>query len=240
MSNSPPNWTPAQQQTLEQVELAAEIIRRASPPSDKDSWWQKLIAAPAFSTLLTIVGTGVIGTLLSGVVQDRMKEKELALATYQENLTAQIETIKKTYALMGEYVAGSEDLIAVSQEVWRNRLEEAKRYEERYNAADAQWRKDAETLGFLLSYHHPGQADVRMRWIATRKAIEGYNTCAVAYHAARRHASRPRAEEADPCAKERAAIEKSFGELSAVLDASRREVMKRWGILDRQEGASRD
>jgi septal ring factor EnvC (AmiA/AmiB activator) len=229
MSDGPtsqlPTWSDDEAALLRKVDLVAEILRRMKPGSSATPLWQRLLNSASIVAVIGLLGTAIIGNLVTGWIQDKAKEKEIAVTVHKESLDAQLASVKKAFELAGAYLAASENLITISREAFQDRPEEKAAFEKEYNTVDAQWRRDAEGVGFLISYYHLAGGNVRPQWLAAKASVEEFNRCAVQYHADSR--KRRRVTE---CQKHYDAAQAAFAELARVLEAARREVYSRWGV----------
>jgi len=199
-------------------------------------WWERLFSTKGFVTLVTVVGTGWFGTVITANVQNWSNEKDLVLSTYSENQSERLKTSQQAFELMGAYITGSSDLIRVGTDDWMRQLTNLRtagqldELVKSYNRADVDWRKKADILSFLLSYHFQGKT-VGQQWNELRSAVESFNRCAVDYYIGRRRKPTPIPEDKDVCDDKYRSIEDKREPFIQVLDESRQDGWKRWGIL---------
>src|ERR1700741_4531850 len=140
------------------VAKVLEIRGLTSSPSRLGTWLNSTVMA----TLIGVVGTGVLGAWVTGRVQDRSKENELARTAQEQRLTSQNTLITKVLDRVGALVSSTDDLLTtvnnVNTEEGRparevNELQEWKlRVRKTRDDADAVWRNDKRSLGYSLLY----------------------------------------------------------------------------------------
>lgn len=228
-------WSADETRQLHHEAFVAEVLRarsQAARPAESKPWWERLLNATAVTALVGVAGTGVLGHWVAGAVQERTKEREIALASYREYLNAELDTVKATYRLVGSYLSASEDLIFLTGPAFdpsgyepdqRPVLEQQKQdVRKGYNDVDAQWRKERDSLGFLMAYYHGGDAGVAAAWQAAQKAVDAFNDCAWQWHVT--HQLVTDAVMKAACLSEKAAARDAVSTLTQRLGATRQSV----------------
>jgi hypothetical protein len=174
----------------EQVEYEQQVakvleIRGLGPPSTStlSTWLNSAVLA----TLIGVVGTGVLGAWVTGLVQDRSKENELARAAQEERLTSQNTLITKVLDRVGALVSSTDDLLAtvnnVNTEEGRparevSELQEWKlRIRKTRDDADAAWRNEKRSLGYSPLYQFDNHAGVDTAWRSVIQESDTFEQC---------------------------------------------------------------
>lgn len=233
MADKPqPEWNADEARQLRHETFVAEVLRaRGGPPKPAETkpWWERLLNATAVTALIGVVGTGVVGHWVAGAVQERSKQRELALVAYREYLNAELDTVKSAYRLIGSYLSASEDLIFLTGPAFQTRgftpeqvqALEAQKQEMRkhYNEMDAQWRNERDSLGFLMAYYHDGSQDIAEAWRAAQQAVDAFNDCAWQWHVT--HPAVSDAEMRAACLAEKAGASDRVSALTQRLGTAR-------------------
>ncbi len=188
--------------------------------SPKSFWESSLL-----TTMVTVLGTAVLGNFVASGVQDRSKRNEMALTAYRDNQTAQVSLVKEVYDLVGQYTAAGNDLIYITGEQFAD---------DNYAAADAQlnhkwfrelrathdkvdatWRQKKFSLGYLLSFHYHGRKEVGESWRTVVSAVDKFEAC-VDIQARLPPGSRTSPEL--PCQHEETAVDEQVGNLTRTLE----------------------
>jgi hypothetical protein len=191
------------------------------------SHWEIIANSSAVTALITVAGTAVLGTWLASTIQDRSRRAERSLVEHKEHVNAEVEIVRKAYDLAGKYIAGSEDLIAITGPEFNPRRFEGEQRRDlekqkaeirrQYNLVDAEWRHNRESLGYLIGYYHGGRQDVKESWAAVTKAMEAYNGCASNWSNFNPVASKEMLASA-PCARDKEEVQKTLNALNATLE----------------------
>jgi hypothetical protein len=99
--------------------LANELLKLRNKGSSSDQPKQQLEVlanSTVLAAIVTVLGTVIAGTFISGVIQDRSKKKnELELQSKRDYLKSQVDVDSKAYDLIGRYVAAADDLITITK-----------------------------------------------------------------------------------------------------------------------------
>lgn len=146
-------------------------------------FWQSPIAA----TLITVLGTAVVGNLVAAGVQDRSKRNEIALTAFRDNQTAQVGVVKEIYDLIGKYTAAGSDLVWITRDQFADENfspEDAKlnhqwfhNVRDKHDEIDATWRQKKYSLGYLLAFHYHGRQGISESWHEVVKAVDAFDEC---------------------------------------------------------------
>lgn len=165
------------------VAKVLEIRGLASSPSTLSTWLNSTVVA----TLVGVVGTGVLGAWVTGLVQDRSRENELARTAQEERLASQNALITRVLDRIGALVSSTDDLLAtvnnVNIEEGRptREVEELQKWKLRVRTtrdeADALWRNEKRSLGYSLLYHFDNHAGIDTAWRSIIQASDTFEQC---------------------------------------------------------------
>jgi hypothetical protein len=176
--------TPEEQVDYErQLAKVLEIRGLSGSPSTLSTWLNSTVLA----TLIGVVGTGVLGAWVTGLVQDRSKENELARAAQEERLTNQNTLITKVLDRVGALVSSTDDLLVTVNNVnaeegrparevdelqqWKLRVRKTR------DDADAVWRNEKRSLGYGLLYQFDNHAGVDTAWRRVIQESDVFEQC---------------------------------------------------------------
>lgn len=185
-----PKWSPEQERALQHERFMAEVFRtrKAEESGAKPSWLQFLESAGGVALITVVLGSAGAATLNS-LVQQKMKERELAAAAYQEQVKQQQQTINEVSELVAESIRTSEDLIELWTEPFNPKLFLNKVQHERiiayrndvrtkFNSADGQWRVESLRIGVSVGLLDNPQGGLSAAWRGVREAVRDYKQCA--------------------------------------------------------------
>jgi len=190
--------------------------------------------------LVSVLGTGVIGSIIAGSIQDRNKQRELATIAYREYQSGELAAVKEAYKLLGDYYSASQNLIYMARPEFqpgqyqdagqKQQIEEqASRLRQEYNLADSHWRQQKESTGFLITYFHHGRKGISESWRRLEDAAEKFNGCAYQLYL-----QQGKVWGTQPCKAEQKAVEQQFDKFAEDVDAARQDVWDRWGVVPKQ------
>jgi hypothetical protein len=212
----------------------------AKEPDKPKPWWERLLNASAITAAVTVLGAGVLGNWIAATVQNRSKERELALLAYREYLNAELAVVKNACQLLGGYLSASENLIFMTGPAFHSRNYtgdqlkqlEAQKQEMRkeHNTLDAQWRRERASLGLLMSYYHEGRKEIGQAWRNVEVTADQYNLCATQWSSTHPEATEEELRPA-PCQKERDAAQEAIELLNQLLESARTYMWEGWGVV---------
>lgn len=198
-----------------------------TPPDPGKPRWQRFLESTGGAALITVLLGGAFGSWITSALEEHRADNQRRYLTHQEYLKARLETIQPTLELVGTTVTAAEDLITLTRPDWEpsptrypdpKELEAtlAKRRElrEAYNDADAAWRKEKDSRGYLLAYYHAGAPAVFPSWSELETAVTAYVDCARRWYV--EHARDFTEEAATACDEERAEVDAA---MVALIDA---------------------
>ena len=146
-----------------------------------------LLTSPLIATLVTVLGTAVLGNYIAGRVQERTKRNEIALSAFRDNQASQVALVKEVYELIGRYRAAGDDLIYITGEQFApgNYDENGRKLNQvwftsvrnHHDEVDQLWRQKKYALGYLLSFHYHGRKEVSDSWTATVNSVDAFEEC---------------------------------------------------------------
>jgi hypothetical protein len=190
--------------------------------------WQRFLESTGGAALVTTLIGGLVGAYITGLVQRGTKERELRLAAFREYADGELRVVQRVWEQVGLMVSASENLLVLTEPAFdpenfadKQRdavLEQRKRLRDGFNEADRDWRRNRETLGFLLGYYHHGHSDLEPTWRKTQAAVDGFVSCArERYFADAKETSDDRA-----CEASRRTLDEELASLNRALRESRR------------------
>jgi hypothetical protein len=225
MTNIEPTkpWSLEEEKILRHEAFIAELLK-VRKPDDRKPPWQVFLESGAVAALVTVVLGGWIGHTLTASVQDKIKDRELALARHKEIAAGRLEATKRAFYLIGGVISASEDLLAMTDPAWDlknvgEEFEQSKKQKEdfikSFNASDKAWRKEREALGLLLSYYSADRPEIVRSWDNVEAAVDGYAECASKYYSKGSYGK----PVPNICPKERAALSRTLRALTEQLRA---------------------
>ncbi len=185
----------------------ARVIQERRPPDKAESAkskWLQFLQSTSGTALITVVIGGIFGAIISGVIQWGAKEREFqqswlkargdqAMVAYKDFVEKRAQVVENVYARLGSSVSASEDFIELSKDNYvvkpgldektRNDIQAyRKKVGDSFDSEFAKWRNERETIGFLIDYYHPREADVTTSWNSLKESISTYFDCARKWH----------------------------------------------------------
>ncbi len=167
----------------EQVAKVLEIRGIGTSPSTVSTWLNSTVLA----TLIGVVGTGVLGAWVTGLVQDRSKENELARAAQEERLSSQNTVITKVLDRVGALVSSTDDLLTTVNNVNSESGRPAEEVKELQawklgvrrtrDEADAVWRNEKRSLGYSMLYQFDNHAEIDKAWRSVIQVSDAFEQC---------------------------------------------------------------
>jgi hypothetical protein len=188
------NWSPEEQQALRHEAFVAAVLRERRSQEKTEGrdrpkpMWLQLLESAGGVALITIVFGSVGAALLNSMVQEKLKERELAAAGFQEEQKQKQQIITQAYELIGNCIATAEDLIYLSvSEFAPDRFVGDQRQKivvqrngvrDKYDTVDAQWRTDRLKLALLIGLQSNGQEQLTAAWRGVQDAVTAFKDCA--------------------------------------------------------------
>jgi hypothetical protein len=190
--------------------------------------WQRFLESTGGAALVTTLVGGLVGAYITGLVQRGTKERELRLTAFREYADGELRVVQRVWEQIGVMVSASENLLVLTEPAFdRDRfageqrdavMEQRKVLRDAFNEADRDWRRNRETLGFLLGYYHHGHSSLEPTWRKTQAAVDGFVACA-----RDRYLADDQAASDDPsCEASRRKLDDELTSLNRALRESRR------------------
>jgi hypothetical protein len=209
----------------------AELLKtRKEPASESPARpaWQRFLESAGGAALVTVL----LGTLAAGIinalVQDKIKERGLKLASYSEELKQLREVDTGILDISGRLMGATEDLIALTSNVFdpkqfsraQQKVNTNQRTQIRlaWNAADEKWRLESEKLALLLRLHS-GQTDVIEAWRNARRSVNTYKDCGADWYLGHAKVKKfvPPDEVTRACSEKKTAAKESLDKLADAM-----------------------
>jgi hypothetical protein len=175
--------TPEEQ--LEYERHIAAILQIRKPPDKPTSNLSTWLNSNFLTAIITVLGTAVIGVVVSGVIQDRSKHNDREQSAIDARRQSQRVAVDKLLSLAGTFLSTSDDLLTTvndaygiagrtpaqvtEQNKWKTGILEAR------DKADLDWRRSKRSLGFELRDVFDGNVD--KEWTAVASATESFEKC---------------------------------------------------------------
>ena len=170
---------PEDRAILKHAALHAALTAQSKPPR---RLIDRVLEPAVLVALITVTGTGIFGTWITGRLQERAKEREIALANFRQTNEARLKVAADAYDLVGTVVAAGDDLITTTEIAFATAQDDVTRGQvqellQSYNEGDRRWRATQARTGLLLAYHHDAPPEA-IGWPAVADAVRGYVDCA--------------------------------------------------------------
>ena len=167
----------------------AAIYKAVSEPAANGTskkWLESLFDPAVFVALITVIGGGIFGTIITAQYQQHAKDRELALLNFQQTNEARLKIAADAYDLIGIVVAAGDDLITTTETSFAQAKDPETRKQvtdllAAYNVGEKAWREREARTGLLLAYHHDASLD-QLGWPAVSTAVRAYVDCARKWH----------------------------------------------------------
>lgn len=168
----------AEAELLECRELVAEIIKWKARPESPSPWWHRILQSTAAAALITVLIGGIFGQYISNEIQKSQKDRENKLTAYNKLLEQGHETINRAYALIGNCIAVSDDLITMQKHEFDHFNDQKEGFRREFTAVDKQWRAERIQLGLLMGYYHHNDQNVTSAWQTVQETTTAFLDCA--------------------------------------------------------------
>jgi hypothetical protein len=140
------------------------------------------------TALITVLAGGILGQRITSSYQEKLKEREMAVAFIQDQSKEQEDISARFVELVGGCMGASRDLISLTETVFdadqyrgEDRKTMAKQrieLRDKYNDAEERWAVEGAKLGLLIALHSHGQEGVTEGWRRVERSVTAYNQCA--------------------------------------------------------------
>jgi hypothetical protein len=179
---------------LEHERHFAEILAVRKGPGSSPSQLEKWLNSSVVTTLIGVIGTAVVGTLISAQIQNRARINELARAASAARAENQRAIINKVLDRVSTFVATTDDVLVgvnlsyeergrTREEIkqlrtWKTELATAR------DKAESEWRRGKRSLGLALHYEFEGSAEIMKAWQDLAIAIDAFEKCTNSWYTA--------------------------------------------------------
>jgi hypothetical protein len=183
-----PNWSPQQGQALQHERFIAEVLaaRKTQESAGKPRWLQFFESAGGVALITVVLGSAG-AAVLNSLVQQKLKERELAATAYQEQAKQQQQAIVQASELIASCIGTSEDLA----ELWAGSFDPSRfsgpqrerilayRNDTRtkYNTVDSQWRAQSLKLGLSIGLLGRPEDNLAAAWKKVQDSVNDYKHC---------------------------------------------------------------
>lgn len=184
-----PRWSPDQESALQHERFISEVLRtRKGQGHDAKPRWLQFLESAGGVALITVLFGSAGAAVLNSLVQQKLKERELARAVYQEQAKQQQQTIVQVSELIARCVSTSEDLV----ELWTKAFDPSRfsgQQRERimayrndvrtkYNTVDSEWRAQNLKVGLSIGLLGRPEDNLAAAWKKVRDSVDDYKQCA--------------------------------------------------------------
>jgi hypothetical protein len=192
------------------------------------------------TTLLTVVVGGLMGNLLLAWYQNREKRSEQAIAEYKQYLEKEEQIVLHAYEVLGAGYLNAHRTIDLTKFWFQEEnfegddqkliAEQRRKIVGARNDFLAQWEKEREQIGFLLSYYHYGRPQVAEAWKNARNALAGLIACSDEAYTSYLGAEAKSDSQEEVCSEEDSAYSESLGKVAEQITAGRQYAWQQLGI----------
>jgi hypothetical protein len=156
------------------------------------------------------------------------------LTAHKDFLEKQQDTIKRIFERAGSSVSSCEDKINLTKRdaqldrfFGEENIKQKKfRHQvmQNFDEMETLWRKEKETLGYLISYYHPKNKDVSVSWKNVKDSVTNYFVCSEQWYKNNRVSD----ETESACKTEKDSVTNSILSFTTNLERSRNYAWEGW------------
>lgn len=226
-----PKWSDEEERLLRHEAFMAKLLEMrqgraregAAPPV-----WQRFLESSGGAALVTVLFGTLAAGIINSLVQQKLKDRELALAAYQEELKQGQDIAARVVELVGTSMGAAENLVFLttdefdperfSGEQRTKTIEQRTEIREKYNQTDSAWTVESEKLALLVGMHTHGQPQIVEAWRSAQKSVTDYKNCAEDWYG--RHLPEPVTAEVarSACGTQKAAVRASLEQFSRLME----------------------
>ena len=184
-----PRWSPDQGSALQHERFIAEVLRtRKGQDSNAKPRWLQFLESAGGVALITVLLGSAGAAMLNSLVQQKLKERELAGAAYQEQTKLQQQTIVQVSELIARCISASEDLVELWTEAFdpsrfsgqqRERIMAYRNdVRTKYNTVDSEWRAQNLKVGLSIGLLGRPEENLAVAWKKVQDSVNDYKQCA--------------------------------------------------------------
>ena len=233
MADPVDNWSADEERLLRHEAFIAEVLEKrkgraggsGSPPA-----WQRFLESAGGAALVTVLFGTLAAGVINSLVQAKLKERELALASYQEELKVRQDIATRIVDLVGTTMGAAEDIIFLtsrefdpanfSGEQSKRIIAQRNRMRDNYNSADGKWRVEPEELGLLVGLHTHDRPDISEAWRGVQRSVTDYKTCAEDWYARFEQAPVSLEQARSACSRQKNAARSSLEKFAQLTESA--------------------
>jgi hypothetical protein len=176
-----------QDEQLEHERHVAAILAIRQPPRDRESTLRTWLNSNVMTAMVGVIGTAIVGTLLSGIIQDRSRNNELDRTSRLAKLESQNAAVDKVLQRAGAFLSATDDMFVTINTMFSETGRDAdemkklltwkEQIRERRDTADREWRRDKRSLGFTLHYLFDGDRAIDEAWREVLRTADAFELC---------------------------------------------------------------
>lgn len=156
--------------------LEEKIDREQKPPLPKPAW-QRFLESNGGTALVTVLISGIFGTAISQMIQNKQQEREQRMKLYTLNLNDQNKTTANSLELLGETLLaikglalskGPDFAVDIDDTTSTNNIKiifsQITQLREKFNSASDTWKSRRFSQGFLLSMYDGNYTKIERQW----------------------------------------------------------------------------
>lgn len=219
--------TPDEQ--LEYERRIAEVLKIRSAGKKEESKVFAWLNSAFGLTMVGFVCTGILGALVTGMVQDRSKRNEMELQARKERSAARHEAMTKILGLLGAYVSSADDLVVIVNNAYseagrgKEEVRKLREWREKITTerdkADADWRREREGLGYTLQFLFENDERVSSAWGGVVEKADGFEACTNGWYT-QNAAKGSNLKPAQVCPNERSALREAMTALTKAVSVN--------------------
>ncbi len=181
---------------LEQRALAEETHGPRPPggqgalnnQNDVKPGWQRFLESTGGTAFITVVIGGILGQRITSSYQEKLKDRDIAVAFYHEQSKERQDIGARYIELVGGCMGTSQDLIALTEQGFdpdqfkgqerKKVVQQRTEIRKKYNELDSRWAVEGAQLGLLIALHGHDQQGLTQGWRRVQQSVAAYKQCA--------------------------------------------------------------
>ena len=229
-NDNTPTWSDEEERLLRHEAFVAEVLAKRKPrESERPSnpAWQRFLESAGGAALVTVLFGSIAAGIINSLVQEKLKERELAVTAFQEDLKQRQDIATRIVDLVGVSVGAAEDIISLTTkdfdpdifrgEQKRKMIDQRTQIRQTYNSTDARWRTDQEKLALLIGLHSHGRPGITEAWREAQQSVTAYKDCAEDWYKAHPEEFVTSGEARSTCGKEKSAVRMRLEQFSELM-----------------------
>jgi hypothetical protein len=172
---------------IEHEKFIAQILAIRTPPHQPPSALTTWLNSNVLTALIGVVGTAILGSYISGQIQERARQNELERAATVTRLENRRALVSKVVDRVSTFMTASDDLLVtvnVSYDETARRSDEVKKLRAwktdlavARDKAEAEWRRGTRSVALGLDYEFNGAGDVTKAWKELARSVDAFERC---------------------------------------------------------------